>query len=240
MKKALAALVVLTMLLSAVAVAEADSLVGIWYLNTMESDGTSFNPADFGVEMSIELKDDGTAVVLSSEDETKEGTWSAEGDTVTVTVDDDPLVLTLTDGDLVAEEDDMKMVFGTEKSEAEAYVPGAPIEAAVEDFAGAWTATKIEMDGTYYDVALLGVEVTASIEDTTITLDGFMFSNNALPLEYADGVLTFSDTDEESGSFGSITAQLLDDGALSLTLDAGETGSFAFIMVRAEATEAAA
>ena len=61
MKKLFAIVIALAMLLSAAALAEAADYTGVWYLNAMEAEGESYSPATFGIEMSIELKEDGTA-----------------------------------------------------------------------------------------------------------------------------------------------------------------------------------
>lgn len=240
MKKAFAALLVLSMLLSAVALAESTGAAGTWYLIEVQSEGQTFNPADFGMEMTLVLNEDGTAAMNGVGDEPSTGTWTIDGSTVTVTIDDDPLDFALEDGKLTASQDNLTMVFSTEPSEAATFAPAAPVEAAAaEDFAGTWNAAKIGLEGTYYDAAILGADVTATFEDTTVTLDGFMFSNTAIPLEFADGALSFSGSDDESGMQIAIKASLLEDGMLALDLDAGETGAFTFYMNRAEAEAAA-
>ena len=240
MKKAFAALLILSMLLSAVAMAEAAGVTGVWYLVEIQSEGQSISPSDFGMSMTIELKDGGTALVTSSLDgETSEGTWEANGDTVTVTVDDSPLALTLADGKLTAEDSGMSMVFSQEEPVVDTFEPAAPVEAAEADFAGTWKAERIGMEGQFYPTSILGADVIATVEGTTVTLDGFMFSDTALPLEFADGKLTLSGSDDESGLNMSVTATMLEDGMLALDLNAGDQGAFTFYMSRVEAEEEA-
>ncbi len=240
MKKAFAALLILSMLLSALAVAEAADAAGTWYLIEIQSEGQSLSPADLGMSMTLELKADGTVTATTSmDDEVGEGTWEANGDKVTITINDDPQEFTLADGKLTADEDGMIMVFSQEEPAANAFTPAAAVEAEEADFAGVWTAERIGLEGQYYPVSILGADVTATIEGTTITLDGFMFSNTSMPLEFADGKLSFSGSDDESGITMGITATLLEDGMLALDLDAGESGAFTFYMNRAEASEEA-
>ncbi len=240
MKKAFAALVILSMLLTAMAVAEAANVTGTWYLVSIESEGMAFNPSDFGMSMTMELKDDGSVVATASdEDEPSEGTWKMEGDKVTVDINDSPAEFTLADGKLTAEQDGMTMVFSQEEPVADTFTPAAPVQAEEADFAGTWKADRIGLEGKFYPVSILGADVTATIEGTTITLDGFLFSNTTMPLEFADGKLAFSGTDEESGVSMGITATLLEDGMLALDLDAGDQGAFTFYMNRAEAAEEA-
>lgn len=240
MKKAFAALLVLSMLLSAVALAEAADVAGTWYLVQMEQDGQSFNPADFGMEMTLELAEDGTATMNStSETEPSVGTWTIDGTTVTVTIDDQPLDFALEDGKLIANQDELVMTFSTEAPVGETFAPAAAIEAAEADFEGTWQAAKIGLEGQYYDVSILGADVTATFKGNDITLDGFLFSGQTLSLSYADGALSFSGSDEKSGIEMGIKATLLEDGMMALDLDAGEQGAFTFYMNRAEATEEA-
>lgn len=232
MKKAFAALLILSMLLGAVAVAEAAGAAGTWYMIEMNNDGQVINPAELGMTVALELAEDGTATMSGmGGEEAQTGTWTIDGTTVTVTIDGDPLDFALEDGKLTASDDTMTMVFSQEQPEVEAFVPAAAVEAAVEDFAGTWNAVKIGLEGQYYDVSILGADVTATIEDTTITLDGFMFSNQSLSLEYADGALSFSGSSEALEM--SIKASMLEDGMVALDL-AANGQAFTFYLSRAE------
>ena len=61
MKKLFAVVIALAMLLSAAAVAEATDFTGMWYLNNMEMEGMTVSAAEFGMEMTFDLKEDGSA-----------------------------------------------------------------------------------------------------------------------------------------------------------------------------------
>ena len=245
MKKAFAAFLILSMLLTAVAVAEAADVTGTWYLVEMREGEQSINPADFGMSITMQLNEDGTAILDSSiETEPQNGTWSVDGETIVV-VDgnDQPMNFVLQDGQLVADEDGHGMIFGREEPEGEAFTPAAPVvAAAAEDFFGAWQAAKIGLESSYYDVSMLGAEVSAVIDERGVTLDGFLFSQTTLPLTFADGAMSYAASagEGEDAMNMSVTAQLLEDGALSLALDGGETGSFTFFLNRVEETAEAA
>lgn len=232
MKKTFAALLILSMLLTAVAVAEAADVTGTWYLVELNLDGTVFNPADMGMDVTIELREDGTATMSYTEG-SSEGTWTLENGELSV-VDDSgiPQAFTLQDGKLVTQMDeDGFMIFGREPAEGDSFTPAAPVQAAEEDFAGTWTAEKIGMDGTYYPASMLDENgITATIEGTTITLNGYMFSDTAVVLVYGDGQMSIASTEDESGMAMGMTAQLLEDGMLALVLDAGDNGAFTFYM----------
>ena len=232
MKKAFAALLILSMLLSAVAMAEAADMMGTWYMVEMNDGGNVINPADLGMQVKLEIKEDGTAA-MDNNGTAVEGTWTLENGELTV-VDDTgaPAVFTLQDGNLVAQMDENgTMTFGREPAEGDAFVPAEPVEAAQEDFAGVWTVVKAGMDGAYYPASLLDENgITATIEGTTLTLNGFMFSDTTMELTYADGAMSIAASDESSGLSMGVTAQLLEDGMLALLMDAGESGAFTFYM----------
>lgn len=238
MKKLFAVALALAMLLSAFAFAEAADYVGTWYLNGIEMDGETYSPASFGMEMYIELREDGTATgsnSMAGEVDVQDGTWTAEGDTVTVTIDDAPTVFTLEDGNLVSasEEGDMKMIMGREKSEVEAYTPADPkADAALEDYAGNWSAFKLGTDGVYMDCDIIGMDLSAAIEGTTVTFNGFVFSDEAVETTFADGALSFAAEDPEAALIAGIDAQLLEDGNIMLTLTISDP--MTFILQRAE------
>ena len=242
MKKAFAAMLVLAMLLSALAVAEAADLVGMWYLVELSNQGQTFAPADLGMSMSIELKEDGTAHLDSSvEGGVGEGSWSVNGDVITI-IDNagTAMDMTLQDGRLVGDVQGVTMTLAREEpGEVIDFAPAAEVEAAEADFDGDWKAEWIGMEGEFYRASILGSEVNVNIESGAVTLNGFQFDNVALPLEFADGKLTFSGTDPDNGFQLSITTVMLEDGRMSLYLDAGAQGAVTFYLARVEEAPAA-
>lgn len=236
MKKLLTLALALAMLLSAAALAEAADYTGMWYLNAIGAEGESFSPATFGIEMSIELKEDGTAsgtYTMGTENEVKEGNWEIDGDHVNVTIDGSTMTMKLEDGALIGDGDGQTMAFGREKVDVEVYVPAAPkADATVEDYAGKWVSTKIGTEGIYLDSAALGMDFTAAIEGTTVTLDGILFTNEAVEATFADGALTFAAEKPDEALLSGLTAQLLEDGNISMTLKFSD--AMEFIMQRAE------
>ena len=241
MKKLLAVMIALAMLLSAAALAEAADYTGMWYLNQMESEGMVYAPADFGITMSLELKEDGTAVSTQGQgdqSETGEGTWTIEDEGIAVTIDDATESFVLEDGSLIGEADDMKMTFGREPVEVEVFVPAEPkADAAVEDYAGNWVAFKIDTGEAYVDTALLSgqefdMSVAAAIEGTTITINGIVFNDEVVEAEFADGALTFAAEKPDEVMLAGVQAQLLEDDTMRMTLTIADDMSF--IMQRAE------
>ena len=241
MKRIFAALLALAMLLAAAALAEtveapAFNYIGTWYLNELLVEGASMAPATFGMQMTMTLNADGTAALSGTGVEGMEdatGIWAETTDGVSVTVGEETMAFAQTGGKLVSNLDGTGMVFGRQQAQMEVYRPGAPVAtASAEDYAGVWKAHMMEMDGAYVDAALLGMDITAAIEGTTITLNGFFFSGDALEAEFAGGALTYA-ADSEEAMLSAASAQLLSDGNLRLTLGEGEE-AFGLIMTRAE------
>ena len=103
------------------AMAEGES--GTWYLVEMVTNGVTINPAEMGMNWSLTLNEDGTAdnrMEMMGEVQEKSGTWTQEGDTVTVTIDDSPVAFQLADGKLTADMDGQTAVFSQEAPEASA------------------------------------------------------------------------------------------------------------------------
>ena len=110
MKKALAAILALLMLLAVVAVAEEEeevSLVGVWHLVEMTMGDQTVNPADLGVDITMELLEDGTTLMLNPRpsEEAEQGTWTVGEDGTIAAVDGSRYAqsFTLVEGVLVAD-----------------------------------------------------------------------------------------------------------------------------------------
>ena len=100
MKKLLSVLLVLAMLLGACALAETVDLTGEWYLTELAMGDTSVDPSALGMNITITLNGDGTAVLVSTygdEEETQEGTWAQTEAGVEVVTGENPTALLLED-----------------------------------------------------------------------------------------------------------------------------------------------
>ena len=236
MKKLVSVILALAMLLSMAAIAETTDYIGVWYLNKLAMEGMELSASSMGMEMTMEIKEDGTASlngVVEGEEQVEEGTWTLEGETLTVTLDESGMDFTLVEGNLVAESDGLSMIFGREKVEEEPFVPAEPkADAAEADYAGAWVSFAMDMGGMYMDPALFGMGLNASVEGTTLTVDGFLFSNETYELTFADGALSFKAEDPESVMIAGITLQLLEDDTMSITMTSSD--DLVLIMKRAE------
>ena len=161
----LTALMMLCVLLPAAA--EGADVTGIWYLSSVMLGETEMSPASMGMNLSFDLKADGTAVAfMAGAEETKEetATWALnEEGAVVISQDGVDTVLTVSDGRL---EGDLGGVIGVFTREAPvAEEAPAPVAADSEDaFLGSWKLTKVDMDGTLMPVDVLsaaGMEMSA-------------------------------------------------------------------------------
>ena len=98
MKKRLTALILAVMLLLAAAAhAEAGGLAGTWYLSTVGMGGSVIPASTMGMDMTMQLNEDGTAH-LELMGEPQDGTWQAEDGNAVVTVDDTAVTFVYADG----------------------------------------------------------------------------------------------------------------------------------------------
>ena len=221
----LACLMALTMALTGAA--ESLSPVGSWTLTGVEMQGMTLDPAMLGMEITMTLNEDGTAEMGMS-GLVEEGTWSMDGDTVTMLdANGDTMTLTLAeDGTLRGEDDGVGMIF-THSGEAapianEMVAPeGALEDVALADFNGEWTSTRAVVMGQEVPMEQIGQQMDANIQDGSVTItttDGSgtiqaALDGNALIVDNAGVQMPF---------------YLLEDGTMSMSLDIGVTIQYIF------------
>ena len=231
MKKLLSVLLVLAMLLGACALAETVDLTGEWYLTELAMGDTSVDPSALGMNITITLNGDGTAVLVSTygdEEETQEGTWAQTEAGVEVVTGENPTALLLEDGKLklyMGEEG--AMIFGREKTEAPA-LPAAVAAESEDAFLGTWKITSVSMMGLVVPAEVAEINVTMTVEAGKVTLLSGE-EPQEIPTTFADGVLTASEPD-----MGEIKLSLCEDGTVSLEVSMGEAGQMIMYFTRAE------
>ena len=211
MKKLLATLLALTMLVSAVvcgAVAEAADIVGEWYGSV------------FGMSMTLTLHEDGTYTMSMAGEEAEPGTWSFDGTTLTLDEGSEGESAFAYDGEsLSASMEGMDFVFTREPIATFEPAP-ARTDAALEEFSGSWNATTIGIMGMYLSPDVIGAGISLDIDGTTVVMTIIQEDSEpeAVTVEatFADGVLTVADptSTEESSTFW--TLSLLEDGTMSM------------------------
>ena len=214
----LTCLMALTMALTGAA--ESLSPVGSWTLTGVEANGETYDPAMLGMEITMTLNEDGTAEMGMSGLVEEGGTWSVEGDVVTVIdPDGEEMPMTFTeDGSLRAEQDGMGMIFTLSTGDEGQSAIGAAAEVAVledvalEDFNGEWTATHGLTMGIEVPLETLGLTMDVSIDNGYITIsDGT--NSDIVKGELAENALVV----EESGV--QMPFYLREDGTLSLAME---------------------
>lgn len=211
MKKLLATLIALTMLVSAVvcgAVAETADITGEWYGSV------------FGMSMTMTLHEDGTYTMSMAGEEAEPGTWSFDGTTLTLDEGSEGESAFAYDGEsLSASMEGMDFVFTREPIATFEPAP-ARTDAALEEFSGSWNATTIGIMGMYLSPDVIGAGISLDIDGTTVVMTIIQEDSEpeAVTVEatFADGVLTVADptSTEESSTFW--TLSLLEDGTMSM------------------------
>ena len=211
MKKLLATLIALTMLVSAVvcgAVAETADITGEWYGSV------------FGLSMTMTLNEDGTYTLSMTGEEAEPGTWSFDGTTLTLDEGSEGESAFAYDGEsLSASMEGMDFVFTREPIATFEPAP-ARTDAALEEFSGSWNATTIGIMGMYLSPDVIGAGISLDIDGTTVVMTIIQEDSEpeAVTVEatFADGVLTVADptSTEESSTFW--TLSLLEDGTMSM------------------------
>lgn len=211
MKKLLATLLALMMLVSAVvcgAVAETADITGEWYGSV------------FGMSMTLTLHEDGTYTMSMAGEEAEPGTWSFDGTTLTLDEGSEGESAFAYDGEsLSASMEGMDFVFTREPIATFEPAP-ARTDAALEEFSGSWNATTIGIMGMYLSPDVIGAGISLDIDGTTVVMTIIQEDSEpeAVTVEatFADGVLTVADptSTEESSTFW--TLSLLEDGTMSM------------------------
>ena len=211
---------------------EEKDVIGTWYVNELSmGEGASFHPGAMGMEVTVDIKEDGkmetTSSVYGEEPEVDESEWKIENDKILMTHNDQTGECEYKDGKITLTADGTTMILSQEKEEYEPYVPGKPVEnPTMKDFEGEWSCTLMEAFGMQMPVNadFTGFEMSMSVEDgkaeiiliesgeeTKVELQGDV-EGNALVLKAV--------TEDEAGtmffSLDNMKFNLLDDGKLCL------------------------
>ncbi len=216
MMKKLATLLIALLMLCTFASADTLDYLGVWYLVSIESEGMVLNPADMGMAVNVTLNADGTGMVNATDEEEMSATWTVSGDTITITVEDEPLAFVLTDdGMLIAENEGSNMVFGREEP-GPGFIPAPEILATdITEFDGTWTITKVNAYGMILPFSAMAE--MGMVDGTVFIQNGSVTSFGALAAEVgtlADGKLDIVSSIED-GEMGK-TISLLEDGSISM------------------------
>lgn len=214
MKKTLSVMTALILILSALCtgvLAETADITGEWY--------ASF----FGVTMILTLNESGsyTMQMDMEGEEPDEGAWEFDGATLVMDKDSDTEIAFVYDPETVslcADIEGMEFLFTREMPVAFEAAP-AREDAAIEEFAGNWTCTLIDAMGMQAPPEMMGIDMSANIEGSSVTLvlPELLGEEVALEGAFADGALTVTIPAESEYSEETVfTLQLLEDGTMSI------------------------
>ena len=220
MKKGLSVLVALAMLLTLAvpALAEAASVARVWTMTAMISSGVEIDPVSMGMEMSMDLAEDGTGT-LTAFGVGSEVTWTFDGATLDVTDPDGTVSFELQeDGTLRADISGMETIWssGAADSPEAAPVETPAVATDVEDGAavGVWQLVSASAANIAVDLQTMGLEILIEFaEDGTCTMTTNGVSETGAWTQ--DGA-NISMTDDASGT--ELVFQMLEDGTLLVDL----------------------
>lgn len=216
------------------AVPNADELIGAWTLAGASSSGIELTPEELGMEMSVVLNDDFTAVIsVVTADSSEEDTGSSWGLTATgATLTDstgDSLSMYLEDGLLVLDDNAGTLIY---LAPADASAVAAPAEA--EKYLGLWVTAGVLESGVEKTAEEFGSNLTVEfLADYTLNM------NASSQGESEDDVGTWALTETGvalTDSSGTVIYAQMENGRLAL--DFGDNNMI--YLVPAEATAAAA
>ena len=207
MKKFLAALLVLVMVLSSVAFAEITDFTGEWYASA------------YGMPLTLTVNGDGT-VNLSFMDESHDGKWvvedgvfyinKGESDETTIKVGEDSMFV-----------EELNAEFTREPVEA-IVLPGFVAADDITAFDGTWTMTYVSAFGMTFDSASAKAEMGDLLgmgdDDTAVIENGkvAMFGAEGFELPFVDGHLCQASATTEIDT--SVTVDLCEDGSIACTM----------------------
>ena len=195
MKKIIAILLTLTMLLSLAACGggEEDPNTGKYLGTTAKAMGMTMEMSEiYPGETWVELKSGGKGTIMLDGDEFPMK-WTLEGETFTITIDGVDSVGTLADGVIVVD----LMGMGVEMTFLKEGVE-APVAAATYNDAGYWEVVRIDSEDPESVISEEDMEIVKGAgvimymelnEDGT----GILFMDEEMPLTWQDGTVTFTD-----------------------------------------------
>jgi len=244
MKKLVSLILVLCMACLLIPAMAEEAVTGDWFLQTMEMEGRTIQAAQVGYLIKMTLNEDGTCK-MDAMGQVSDGTWTMEGTTITVTVDDSPASGEVADGTITLAQEGGAMIFSREETKGIEIAAAVTAESA-EAFYGEYTWAYLGVEGTVMDPAAMGeTEVTTlKIGEGTMEFSGegmyaMILGMMGLQPAFEDGKLALTSTMEGMNASG--TAELLEDGMVKISVDSnGSVMDFYFAPAAAGAEAPAA
>jgi len=225
MKKLISLILVLCMACMLIpAMAESAAATGIWYAKTMKMGDMEMDMASIGMAITVELNEDGTATMTASGQEPTPGTWTLEGDQITLIDETNTMTGTVTADTLTLELDGQTMILTREEPAAAIEPAAVKAAASAEEFYGNYVLSLLDMDGALLDVGAMGfttgvsisadkIEIVPSSEEDTFAI--LIMLMDLSPAGFEDGALKLvSGTNPDNIQ---ASAQLLEDGMIKVS-----------------------
>lgn len=213
MKKLVVLLMTLALVCAFVLAEEAVDVTGVWYMVTSELDGVVYAPDEVGIEVTLTLNEDGTGDMTNVGVQTLDGTWTMEGDVVTLQKGDKVIAkYQYENGTLHTVESSVIMCFDRVPVASKYARPVGVAAEKAEDFYGIYQLSFLYDDKRVVPADVLGLEAVFMV-----TADGLvsMDDNNqpvVTPYLFAPAVGKLAVTDGVSV----MTVQLNENGSVSL------------------------
>ena len=238
MKKLVSLILVALLLCVALPVFAEEDVTGDWYLKTMKMGDREYDAASIGYAITMTLNEDGTVIMVVPDREPTAGTWVLEGDKITVTTDDEAAEGVVSEGAISLSEKGMEMIFTREVVEAIALADVKAAETA-EAFYGDWTSVYVETNGVVMGISAVGMGVpSVSISETEMKFYDEADGTLALILKlnkldapvFEEGKLTVKAATDALNPNFNLSAELLEDGMLKLTMISSNSPMILYFM----------
>ena len=190
------------------------------------------------VYIGADISEDGTVIMVVPDREPTAGTWALEGDKITVTTDDEAAEGVVSEGAISLSEKGMEMIFPREVVEAIALADVKAAETA-EAFYGDWTSVYVETNGVVMGISAVGMGVpSVSISETEMKFYDEADGTLALILKlnkldapvFEEGKLTVKAAADALNPNFNLSAELLEDGMLKLTMISSNSPMILYFM----------
>lgn len=202
---------------------------GLWYLRTLITDEYEIDVAALGIDGSLELNENGQAMLRQSENEYK-GTWRTESGVIYVTMGGSDAEAVIDAGELILVNGSTIMKFTKEKPGDQELAEVNP-DAQPEDFNGEWACISLVMskDGEAIVIPIM------TAREQGINIPNILMDNGSMKfieedvssvpgadpeyvLRFEDGSYTNRESGEGQEIFSYVTVHILRDGTLMYSL----------------------
>ena len=245
MKKLVSLILILCMACMLAPAMADEAVAGDWYLKTMKMGETEYDAAAMGYNISMSINEDGTLTMISpTSPDPAPGTWTLEGDQITVTINDEPASGPVTADSITLASEEYTMIF-TREAPTAIVLADVKAAGAAEDFYGNYLCKYIEMEGSLMDITAMGyttgLTVSADALEVIPTNDddmmAFTLGIMALsPAGFEDGALKLASATNPDGFDSKL--ELLEDGMVKLSVvNTAENSTMVFYFLPAVAVE---